>query len=355
MRPPALLFGVPIDDLTMVETLDLIEALIRDGRNSGRTHQIATVNVDFLVNALADPAVRGMLQHADVNLADGKPVVWGARMAGMPLRERVAGADLVPELATRAATAGMRVHLFGSAAGVAERACALLVGQHPGARITAASGPFVRDVVDMPGSVLDEIAEIDPDVLCVALGNPKQERFIQAHRERLGTPVMIGIGGSLDMLVGDRRRAPKWAQNTGFEWVFRALQEPGRLGRRYAHDGVVFGPSLARYVRLARRYRNGATVRVSALHDCVMIDSDVGHTQDPTGWGGAADQLQAGKPLRIDLNVTDPLNVRSIAEVTGLVRVARRSGGSVSTTISGAAAVESIEAFGVLELIQGDA
>ena len=96
--------------------------------------------------------------------------------------------------------------------------------------------------------------------MCVALGNPKQERFIKAHRDRLRVPVMIGVGGSLDMLVGERKRAPSWMQRTGTEWIARMVQEPRRLGRRYAHDLRVFGP-----VSLGSGGRSG---RDAATVDC---------------------------------------------------------------------------------------
>ena len=208
-RPPALLFGVPIDDLTMDETVAAIGELVADGRRHGRTHQVATVNVDFLVNALADDGVHQLLQNADVCLADGAPVVWGARAARMKLRERVAGADLVPALAKHSAGAGWRIHLFGSAPGTAERAAELLTARYPWAHVTGDSGPFIKDAGQVDEDLLASLAAADPDILCVALGNPKQEKFIEAYRGRLGAPVMIGIGGTLDFIVGGRRRAPR--------------------------------------------------------------------------------------------------------------------------------------------------
>jgi N-acetylglucosaminyldiphosphoundecaprenol N-acetyl-beta-D-mannosaminyltransferase len=249
MRPPALLFGIPIDDVTMDESLDRIGELIVAGRTHARTHQVATVNVDFLVNSLASEELADILRRADLNLADGMPVVWGARRSGAPLRERVTGADLVPAMAARAAITGWHIHLFGSAPGVAEAAAERLLQQHPQARITADSGPMIPDVTKTPEDVLAQIAAVDADVLCLALGNPKQERFIVANRDRLRTPVMIGIGGTLDMIVGDKKRAPMWAQRVGLEWVFRALQEPRRLGKRYAHDARVFFPKIRAYLR----------------------------------------------------------------------------------------------------------
>lgn len=176
-RPPALMFGVPIDNLSMEETLNAVGELVVSGRQRHRTHQIATVNVDFVVNALGDRTIKQLLQRADLCLADGVPVVWGARTLGMPLIERVPGADLVPALAERATTTGWKIHLFGSAEGIAERAAKLLLTRHPGVAITAESGPMISDMAQVGDEVLDKIAAIDPDILCVALGNPKQERL----------------------------------------------------------------------------------------------------------------------------------------------------------------------------------
>src|SRR6185312_8367020 len=107
-------------------------------------------------------------------------------------------------------------------------------------------GPQIPDPTTVDDGVIEAISATGADVLCVALGNPKQERFIATYRERLGIPGMIGVGGSLDMFVGERRRAPAWMQKTGTEWIARLVQEPGRLGSRYAHDLRIFGPRLAR-------------------------------------------------------------------------------------------------------------
>ena len=112
------MFGVPIADLSMTETIALIGELVTDGRSFDRTHQIATTNVDFLVNALEDPELLAILQAADVCLADGMPVVWGSSLLGMPITERVAGADLLPLLVEVSAITGWRIHVFGSSPSV---------------------------------------------------------------------------------------------------------------------------------------------------------------------------------------------------------------------------------------------
>jgi len=354
VTPPSLLFGIPIDDLTMDATLDLFGRLIDDGRRFGRTHQIATVNVDFLVNALHDPSVRDLLCRSDVNLNDGTPVVWAARLLGMQQRERVAGSDLMPALAQRAAERAWKLHFFGAAPGVADRAAELLRSRNPGLLVTSESGPVIDDVATIDDGVLDAIAEVDADVLCVALGNPKQERFIAAHRERLGTPVMIGIGGSLEMLIGDRKRAPVWARRSGLEWLFRAAQEPGRLGRRYARDAVVFGPRFASYARAVRRShdRPGLAIEVDGAEGAEAAAGVGGAVHlraanavaDNDAWEAAARAVESGTPLVVDLDGLDDLDIRAVAQFVGLIRIAYRVGAAWSIRNPGIALAASLAA-----------
>ena len=105
---------------------------------------------------------------------------------------------------------------------------------------------MMPDVRSMGTRWIEEINALAPDIVCVALGNPKQERWIDMYRSALNASVYIGVGGTLDFLVGGRRRAPIWMQRSGLEWAYRGSQEPGRLGRRYGRDAIVFGPALAR-------------------------------------------------------------------------------------------------------------
>ncbi|MDP2290959.1 MAG: WecB/TagA/CpsF family glycosyltransferase [Actinomycetota bacterium] len=269
----ALVAGIPVDDVTMDQTVEMIGGFIDVGRATGRTFQLATINVDFVVNAQRDDELRAILQRADVCMADGMPIVWYAQIAGVPFRERVAGADLVPALVDRSRARGWRVLLFGSAEGVAESAAAMLVERFPGAIVHGMSGPMLRDVRAMDDEWTSAITAFRPDVICVALGNPKQEKWIRAHRARLGASVLIGVGGTLDFIVGGRRRAPEWMRRFGLEWVYRASQEPARLGKRYLRDAVVFAPHMLRIVW--RRVRWGAASDggwpVSVESDCTTV------------------------------------------------------------------------------------
>lgn len=355
LRPPALMFGTPIADLTMTETLALIDELVVAGRGRNTTHQISTVNVDFLVNAITDPDVASILQNADVCLADGMPVVWGARLLGMPIAERVAGSDLVPLLVERSQTTGHHVHVFGTMPEVAAAAKRLLLDRYPDAHFSIEPGPMIADVEQIDDAVLDAIVAVDADVLCVALGNPKQERFIRAHRDRLRTPVMIGIGGSLDMLVGKRRRAPRWVQRIGMEWVVRAAQEPRRLGRRYAHDIRVFGPAISRAWLDGRRRRAAPGLRVEVGDEVVNATVEGDTIAGLEAWSAAAARLRGGAPLHV---ATAAVQIRdhAAAQLIGLAQVARRAGAAITVDGSAdlASALRGLNILNVTSSIAGE-
>ena len=306
--PVAVVMGVPVEDVTLPEALALIAQFVKIGRRDNRTFQIATINVDFVVNARRDPSVQGLLQDADLCLPDGMPIIWSAALQGTPLRERTTGADLVPALVEATSVSGLRVLLFGSAPGVAEKAAEILSARFPGAIVMGLSGPFMRTAEEMVPAGVDEIRSFSADIICIALGNPKQERWVKTFRDQLGIPVLIGVGGTLDFLVGDRRRAPHQIQRFGLEWVYRALQEPRRLGRRYVRDCIVFGPhflgvALAGLLRSKARYPNLVSARASH-----------------------------GASVEIDCSSLDSLTPRSTASLVGMARHARRAGENVVLT-----------------------
>jgi N-acetylglucosaminyldiphosphoundecaprenol N-acetyl-beta-D-mannosaminyltransferase len=320
------LLGTPIDDVTMSEALDRIEAMIATGRTIGRVHQIATVNVDFLVNAAHDPSVLDIMQRTDLAIPDGMGVVWGARLTGVPIRERTSGADLVPALAERAARSGWRLCLFGAAPGVADAAAEMLRDTYVGADVVALAAPDVAADGSMNAAALVALRAIDADVVAVALGNPKQERWIARHGTALGAPVCIGIGGSLDFLTGVTRRAPAWMQRWGLEWIHRAMSEPRRLAGRYAKDLVVYLPAIAGQAWRGRR-RSALILPASVEAGTLALR---GPTR-PTDW-------PAGDVFRIDLAGLDRLDNATLAAIVSVRRRARARGETVEVT--GASAIE---------------
>lgn len=344
-EPPAILFGVPVDNYTMIETIERLDHLVRLGRAQKRATQVATVNVDFLVNALNDPEIMALLQRAELNLADGLPLVWASRLFGTRLVERVAGADLVPGLAAAAVERDWSVHLFGAAPGVADRARALLIDRHPGARITSDSGPAV-DAHVLDEAIVASIRTIDPDILCVALGNPKQERFIDTYREAVRCPVMIGIGGSLDMLTGDKKRAPRVLQRVGAEWLYRAAQEPRRLGRRYAHDLHVIGPAAVAYWAKLRPYRRG-TARLGVRVDDtrMLVRNGLTATRVPSWQAGGISSVE------IDLRGIHELDPTSHSLIINALREASLNHADVHVTDIPPVLRECFEDYGTWSLV----
>ncbi|WP_298819642.1 WecB/TagA/CpsF family glycosyltransferase [Chloroflexus sp.] len=246
MRKLLVILGVPVDNLTMAEALDRCDEFIAVGRATGRLHQIATVNADFVVNALHDPELRRILQEADMATADGMPLVWASRLLGGPLPGRVTGADMVPALAERAAQRGYSIFFLGAREGVAAKAAAILQERYPGLRVAGVLSPPPGSVLDMDRSIVETVKAARPDILLVAFGNPKQEKWIRMYAHELRVPIAIGVGGTFDMIVGVTKRAPVWMQRVGLEWVYRLAQEPRRLWKRYVHDFIYFGYFFAR-------------------------------------------------------------------------------------------------------------
>jgi N-acetylglucosaminyldiphosphoundecaprenol N-acetyl-beta-D-mannosaminyltransferase len=253
MRKLLVVLGVPVDNITMDEALDRCDEFVARGRATGRTHQIATVNADFVVNSLHDPELRRILQEADLATADGMPLVWASRLLGGPLPGRVTGADLVPALAERAAERGYSIYFLGAREGVAARAAEILVERHPALKVAGVYSPPPSSVLEMDRAVMERVVATKPDILLVAFGNPKQEKWIRMYAPELHIPVCIGIGGTLDMIVGVTKRAPVWMQRTGLEWFYRLAQEPRRLLKRYFHDFAYFGYFFARQWWAMRR------------------------------------------------------------------------------------------------------
>ncbi len=252
-RPPIAILGVPLDNVTTAETVAIIDAMVR----SRRPHYLATANVDFLVQALRDIELRRILLEAHLVLCDGTPLVWASRWLGNPLPERVAGSDLVPLLIDRAAEKQYRIFFLGASPAVASQAIAKLKEKYPELIIAGHYSPPFSSLLDMDHEEIKrQISRAKPDLLFVGFGCPKQEKWINMHYRTLGVPVSIGIGGTIDFLAGHLKRAPRWMQKSGTEWIFRLAQEPRRLCRRYLKDLWVFGWTFAaQYRRLGRPLR----------------------------------------------------------------------------------------------------
>ncbi len=231
MQEPAValrLLGVSIHDVTMEETIRWIDRWIEQGD----AHQIATVNPEFLVKAQENAAFKAALRQAALCIPDGIGIILAARLRGHRLRERVAGSDLVPRLGEEAARRGWRVFFLGAAPGIAERTATLLSERHPELPVAGyyAGSPAVEE----EAGIIRRVRASNADLLLVAYGAPKQDLWLMRNLARTGASVGIGVGGSFDFVAGVSRRAPRWIQRLGLEWLHRLIQEPWRWRRQLA-------------------------------------------------------------------------------------------------------------------------
>jgi N-acetylglucosaminyldiphosphoundecaprenol N-acetyl-beta-D-mannosaminyltransferase len=223
--------GVNIANVSMAEALDVIESFVAE-----RTPRLViTANVDHLMQIRRDGAFRAVYDRADLVTCDSIPLKWALAFLGTPVKNRVAGADMIFTLAERAAQKGLTLFLLGAATGVAESAAAMLRGRYPGLKIAGTYSPPIMPLADI---VRDEetarrVREAAPDIILVAFGAPKQELWLDAVRDKINVPVGIGVGAAFDFVAGTVKRAPVWVQKIGLEWLHRLFQEPRRLWRRY--------------------------------------------------------------------------------------------------------------------------
>lgn len=220
--------GVPVDITTESDVLSFVRHRV-EGRVPA---QIATVNAEFVILAQRDAVFRRVLATAALTTADGAGVVWALRRQGADQRRRVGGSDLVWTLSQEAARRGWRVFFLGGAPGVAEEAARRLGTRFPGLNVAGAhaGSPFPSD----QGAIVDLIRQSRADLLFVAFGAPAQELWIARVLPETGVSVAIGIGGSLDYVAGRARRAPRWMQDRGLDWLWRLIRQPWRWRRMLA-------------------------------------------------------------------------------------------------------------------------
>ncbi len=255
----ASLFGIPVAKTTEAEAVERIVAIAKErhspvgGRQPGGDRQAmggrtrpafaATLNVDFVCNAVSCWPFGGngelweYLKNADLVTADGMPIVLLSRLLRRSLPERVTGADMVPAICRRCAEEGLSVYVLGGDEGAVKEAFARL--DIDSLRVAGVDSSFVK-LDEVQPEVISRINAAKPDILFVALGNPKQELWMGRNAAKLDVGVMIGVGGTFNFIAGRVKRAPRWMQKCGLEWTYRILQEPGRLWRRYAYGLAKF-------------------------------------------------------------------------------------------------------------------
>jgi N-acetylglucosaminyldiphosphoundecaprenol N-acetyl-beta-D-mannosaminyltransferase len=234
------LLGLTIDPLTLGQTADRCVAAIEGSAYLS----VGMVNAAKVVAMRRDPALRAAVAGCGLVLADGQAVVWAGRMLGAPVPERVAGIDLFTELLDRAAHRSYRAYFLGARADVLRRMLARIADRYPGLLVVGARDGYFG--ADEEREVVSQIRLARPDLLFIGMSSPAKEFFAHRWGDQTGARVVHGVGGSFDVLAGVTRRAPLWWQRHGLEWLYRAGQEPVRLGRRYLTTNAAFIALVAR-------------------------------------------------------------------------------------------------------------
>ena len=234
-----------VDNLSMKEAIERIDQLIINKKPS----YVVTPNVDHIVKLEVDSEFQEVYKEADLILTDGMPLIWISKIKKNPIKEKVSGSDLFPEVCKLASQKGYKIFLLGAAEGVAAKAAENLKLKYKKLNVVGTYSPsygFEKNE-DEINKIIDMINEVKPDILAVGLGAPKQEKFLYKFRKKLNVPVSLAIGASIDFEAGNINRAPKWMQKSGLEWFYRLCKEPKRMFKRYLIDDIKIAKLVIKY------------------------------------------------------------------------------------------------------------
>ena len=237
--------NIPVDKLTMQETVSIIDNAIAEKRS---IHHVV-INAAKVVNAQKDESLKNSIVNCDIINADGQSIVWAARFLNNPLPERVAGIDLMQELVSMSSKKNYRIYFLGAKEEIVNKVVAIYTKTY-GSQIIAGyrNGYFSRDEEE---GIAENIGKANADILFVAMNSPKKEIFLNTYKETINTPFIMGVGGSFDVVAGFVKRSPVWMQKLGLEWFYRMMQEPGRMWKRY-----LFGNSTFIFLVLKEKFKN---------------------------------------------------------------------------------------------------
>lgn len=220
------ILGLPVDDVDMDMAIERIAGFI----NTDRMHQVVTADASMVVTASMDSEFLSIAKAAAMVTSDGAGILWASRRLGLGIKNKCSGVDLAERLVSESAARNWRIFFFGAAPGVAALAAAEMQRRYPDCNIVGTRDGFFD--ADAGGTVAAEIANCDPDIVLVALGIPKQEKWISQYGNLTGAKVCIGVGGTLDVFSGTVQRAPVWMQKRGLEWFYRLTSDPRQLRNR---------------------------------------------------------------------------------------------------------------------------
>ena len=246
------LFGCQIDNLSAAEAVDRVDTLITGGGN----HYYFAVNVHKVVAFRSSPQLCDIANRSGLVTADGQPIVWVSRWLNKPIKERVTGADLMGHLIELAVKKQYRVYFLGGQGEIVQRAVAFYRSKFPQLQIAGYRHGYWSD--EEEASVVAGIREARPHILFLGMSSPRKELFTNRRLDELQVRFVMGVGGTFDIAAGLTRRAPRWVQRLGFEWLWRVGQEPRRMWKRYLFDGIQFSQIATRELLFSRPKANAS-------------------------------------------------------------------------------------------------
>lgn len=245
------LLNTYVNNVTMCEALDSIDNMIKSGKKS----YIVMVNVDVIIKIEKDKKLKSITDNADMVLVDGKPLVWISKWHRKPVKAKISGSDLVPELFNVAVKNKYSIFILGGKEGIGAMAKQNAEIKFPGINIVGTYAPpfeFEKNDKEID-KINDIIMAKKPDLLIVCFGCPKQEKWIYDNYQKYNAKVSICAGATVDFLAGNIKRCPEWMSNHGLEWLYRFFKEPTRLFKRYFVDDV-------KILKLVWKYRNSSKI-----------------------------------------------------------------------------------------------
>lgn len=240
------LLNTYVNNLNMTEVIDTIEEMITQNKKS----YVVAVNVDVIMKIENDSELKKVVNDADIVLVDGQPLVWISKWYKRPVKAKVSGSDLIPKLCNVAAKKKYTIFIIGGKEGIAEKAKLNLEKSNPGIQVVGTYSPpfgFEKDEEELK-QINKMITEVHPNILIACFGCPKQEKWIYNNYHKYDATVSICAGATVDFLAGNIKRAPRWMSDIGLEWLYRLIQDPKRLVRRYFIDDV-------KIIKLIKKYK----------------------------------------------------------------------------------------------------
>ena len=236
------ILGTQVSSITTSDLLADFKAAIQNKK----LIQVAITPVNSILAAHKNPQVQNAYNTADYVLCDGMPVKWASSFLNTPVKERITGLDLLPNLVELCSKNDFSIFLLGASPGVGDKLKDIILNQYPQAKIVGVYVPpfMTTFTADENNNMISAVNAASPDVLLVSLTAPKQDIWIANNKDALNATLLVGIGGAFEVMAGLAKRAPKWVQKAGLEWLYRFIQEPKRLFRRYFIEAPLFIPLI---------------------------------------------------------------------------------------------------------------